>query len=117
MNLRSTVLLALIAASTTGLAVAQTPPSQDETAPSAASTPHQRGTTSSNAAEAPAANGAEPSSASTPHQQEATDGRHHHEQMMKDCMAKERASSSGMSKDQMKKACREQMKSSASPNR
>jgi putative membrane protein len=54
--------------------MAQTPPPPDDpTAPSAASSPHQRDTTSTEAAEAPAAPNAEPSSASTPHQRQVTE--------------------------------------------
>jgi len=36
-----------------------------------------------------------------------------HDQMMKDCIAKERAANSAMSKSDAKKACKEQMKSSS----
>jgi putative membrane protein len=55
--------------------MAQTPPPPDDpTAPSAASSPHQRDTTATGAAEATPAPGAEPSSASTPHQRDVTAG-------------------------------------------
>jgi len=54
--------------------MAQTPPPPDDpTAPSAASSPHQRDATSSSAQEATPSPGAEPSSAATPHQREVTD--------------------------------------------
>jgi putative membrane protein len=71
---RPSVLLALIAVGSTTCALAQNPPPpDDETAPSAASSPHQRDATSTNAAEAPTPS-AKPSSAATPHQQQVTDG-------------------------------------------
>lgn len=70
---RPSVLLALIAVGSATGALAQTPtPPDDETAPSAASSPHQRDATSTNAAEAPTPS-AQPSSA-TPHQRQVTDG-------------------------------------------
>jgi putative membrane protein len=72
---RSSALLALIAVGSATCAVAQTPPPPDDkTAPSAASSPHQRDATSTDAAEATPAPAAEPSSASTPHQRQVTDG-------------------------------------------
>lgn len=110
---RTSVLLGALAIAS-AFAFAQTPPpspTDDNTSPSAASSPHQRDATSSQAPEAPAANGAEPASASTPHQQQATS----HKQMMKDCIAKENAKNSGMSKDEVKKTCKEQLKASPNP--
>jgi putative membrane protein len=69
---RPSVLIALIAVGSATGALAQTPtPPDDETAPSAASSPHQRDATSTKAAEAPTPN-AQPSSAATPHQREVT---------------------------------------------
>lgn len=71
---RSSALLALIAVGSTTCAMAQTPtPPDDETAPSAASSPHQRDTTSTEASEAPPPASPEPSSASTPHQRQVTE--------------------------------------------
>ena len=71
---RPPVLLALIAVGSATCALAQNPPPPgDETAPSAASSPHQRDATSTNAAEAPTPS-AKPSSAATPHQRQVTDG-------------------------------------------
>jgi len=68
-------LLALIAVGTATCALAQTPPpSDDPTAPSAASSPHQRDSTSQGAQEANPTSGADPSSAATPHQREVTSG-------------------------------------------
>src|SRR4029079_8520195 len=72
---RSKALLTLIAVGSTTCALAQTPPAQDPTAPSAASSPHQRDTTkSTEATEATPTSGTEPSSAASPHQQEVTQG-------------------------------------------
>lgn len=71
---RPPVLLALIAVGSATCALAQNPPPPgDETAPSAASSPHQRDATTTNAAEAPTPS-AKPSSAATPHQRQVTDG-------------------------------------------
>ena len=72
---RSNALLALIAVGSATCALAQTPPAQDPTAPSAASSPHQRDTTRApDTAEATPTPGAEPSSAASPHQREVTQG-------------------------------------------
>ena len=69
---RPSALLALLAVASATCALAQTPPSpDDETAPSAASSPHQRDATATNAAEAPTPS-SQPSSAATPHQREVT---------------------------------------------
>jgi putative membrane protein len=70
---RPFVLIALLAvgSSTCALAQTPTPPPDDESAPSAASSPHQRDATSTNAAEAQTPS-AQPSSAATPHQREVT---------------------------------------------
>ena len=74
-RLRIFSLTALIIASGTSLAAEkpQTPSSADQTAPSAASSPHQRESTATGATEAPAAQDAEPAAASSPHQQQATE--------------------------------------------
>lgn len=73
--MRLSTLLALIAVGSTTCALAQTPPpAEDPTAPSAASSPHQRDSTSTNATEATPTPGSEPSSASSPHQREVTEG-------------------------------------------
>lgn len=74
---RPSTLLALIAVGSATCALAQTPqtppPSEDPTAPSAASSPHQRDATSTEAQEATPSPGAEPSSSATPHQRAVTD--------------------------------------------
>jgi hypothetical protein len=120
MNLPRAALFALISVASTGFAIAQTPPSQD-TSPSSASSPAQRDSTSTPATEAPATNGTNPAAASTPHQQEATKGtmaggmdKAKHDKMLKDCVTKERAKDSSLSKDDAKKTCMDQMKMSSS---
>jgi putative membrane protein len=70
---RASAFLALISLASATCAVAQSPPPK-ETDPSAASSPHQRQSTSTDASEAPATKDAEPSAASTPHQQQVTKG-------------------------------------------
>ena len=71
--IRPWTFLALISLASATCAVAQTPPPK-ETDPSAASSPHQRESTSTDAAEAPGATAPEPAAASTPHQQQVTKG-------------------------------------------
>jgi hypothetical protein len=117
MSLRRTLLLAaLISMAPTALVVAQTTePQSDPTSPSAASSPHQRDTTQSNAPEASSTDntqGTSPSAASTPHQQQATKDstRMASKEQMKECIAKQQADNSGMSKADAKKACKAQMK-------
>jgi hypothetical protein len=111
MKYQRTVLLALMSLAASGLAFGQTPPA---TSPSSASSPAQRESTSSSATEAPATNGTDPADASSPHQQQATEGgtagKAKHDQMMKDCVTKQQTNDAGMSKDQAKKACMDQMK-------
>jgi len=94
-------LIALACLGATGLAVAQTSPSQDTTSPSTSSQPKEAPTTSSSTSS--------PSSASSPHQRQAM-GKEPNAQMMKDCIAKQRAQDSSMSKSDAKKACKEEMK-------
>ena len=113
-----TTLLALLSVAACSLAVAQTPPAQTPTSPSSASSPHQRDSTSTQSTETPANTGTQPSSASTPHQQAATEGsssmgKAKHDQMVKDCVTKERARDSSLSKDDAKKNCMNQMKMSS----
>ncbi|MFL6577690.1 MAG: hypothetical protein ACJ8MR_13810 [Povalibacter sp.] len=98
------------------LAAAQTPTQQADTAPQAASSPHQRNTTSTDTKEAPAATQTEPSSASSPHQQNVTEGKAtagkssaEHDRMMNDCMKKEGQRNSTLSADQVKKTCTDKM--------
>jgi hypothetical protein len=95
--LPSALVLALGFTSAMG-AWAQTPPS-DTTPPPSSSSP----------AETPPANGAEPSAASSPHQREAT-GKAAHDQMMKDCIARQQADNQGTTAAQAKKTCKAQMK-------
>ncbi|HKU17170.1 MAG TPA: DUF4142 domain-containing protein [Steroidobacteraceae bacterium] len=70
---RPSTLLAVLALGAATCALAQNPPPpDDQTAPSAASSPHQREATSTQAPEANPTQSPEPSSASTPHQREVT---------------------------------------------
>lgn len=114
MSPRRTILVAaLLSMAPAALVMAQTDPQTDTTAPSAASSPHQRDTTSMHTPEASSADGTSssstsPSSASSPHQRETT--RMASKQSMKDCIAKEKSDNSGMSTTDAKKACRAQMK-------
>jgi hypothetical protein len=107
---RKYALLALLSVASATFAVAQTEsPTRDQTDPSAASSPHQRDSTSNSAAEAQTTQGAEATDAATPHQKQVTD-KGKHDQMMKDCMRKQQANDSSMTKDAAKKACADQMK-------
>jgi putative membrane protein len=69
---RNVYLLAASALLFGSVAGAQTPTTTDPASPNAASSPHQRNTTGSEAAESPADAGTKPSDASTRHQREAT---------------------------------------------
>jgi hypothetical protein len=101
--------IAFVCLGATGVAVAQTTPSEDTTSPSTQrQTPKEAPTTSSSASS--------PASASSPHQRQAT-GKESNSKMMKDCVAKQRAQNSSMSKSDAKKACEEEMKSNSSTNR
>ena len=118
MTSQRTLLFSLISIAATGLAFSQTPPAQDTTSPSSASSPSQRAATSTPAQEAPADNSGDPASAASPHQQQATGnsmaGKAKHDEMMKDCVAKEQAKDSAVTKDQAKKTCTDQMKKMSS---
>jgi predicted outer membrane protein len=75
-TLRTCALAALYATAAAPCAFAQTPtPSPD---PSAASSPHQRDVTGSNASESAATNGSAPGDASSPHQRDTVQGSMHH---------------------------------------
>lgn len=98
----------------------ETPAEQDPTAPEAASSPHQRETTTTDAAEAPASQDTDPSASSSPHQRHATkDGEKgtgeknvaQYDRMMKDCINKQQENDAAMTKDEAKKACADQMQS------
>jgi hypothetical protein len=109
-------LFALLTFVSASCAFAQTtsPSQPDETAPEAASSPHQRQTTETDAAESPTTTATEPSSSSTPHQRQATktaDKAKSHDQMMKDCVSKERAKDSATTQQQAMKNCSSQMES------
>jgi len=97
-----------------GFAFAQTPPA-DSTAPSSASSPHQRQSTSTPAKETPTPGSPEAAAASTPHQQQVTEAdkaKTKQDKMMKDCMAKEQSVNS-MKKDEAEKTCKDQAKMKA----
>ena len=102
-------MLALICVGASGPAMvqAQTPP-EETTPPSTSSQPAPK--------EAPATgrSTSRPSSASSPHQRQAT-GKEM-DQMMKDCIAKERAADSSVSESAAEKTCKEHMKSSSPPS-
>lgn len=90
------------------MCVAQTPsPPASTTSPSSASSPSQRETTRSPAAETPASSQSSPSDASTPHQRQAMGAK---AQTMKQCMDAQAAKNSGMTHSEMTKTCNQQMK-------
>lgn len=89
-------LIALVCVGASGLAVAQTPSSQESPA-----APKEAPTTPSNASS--------PSSASSPHQRQAM-SKEPNAQQMKDCIAKQRSENSNMTKDEAKKACKAEFK-------
>lgn len=101
-------------------AFAQTTPSEsDKTAPEAASSPHQRQTTTTSAAEQPANAETQPSSSSSPHQRQTTETANakgaQHQQMMNDCISKHQKADANLSKDQAKRTCMDQMKKAETP--
>ena len=105
MTLRRTLLLAaILSVAPAALVVAQTPPpaepQSEQTAPSqspSSTNPEVTNPSSTN-----------PSAASSPHQREATHMAS--KGTMKDCIAKQQADNSGMSKADARKACKAQMK-------
>jgi hypothetical protein len=109
----TTGFVSLLAIGATALAVAQTAPPPSGSDPSSASSPSQRDATKSTAPESAPTSSTDPSAASTPSQHEATAGGSQ-KQMMKDCMAKEKANNADASKDQIKKTCTAQMKANPS---
>ena len=103
--------------SMTSLAFAQAPPASS-TNPSAASSPHQRDTTSTPTKEAPTPSSPEPATASSPHQKEVIKGSakaatgkpaSKADKMMSECVRKRQSANSSLSQDDAKKACTEQM--------
>jgi hypothetical protein len=109
---------AFIAAAATATGVAQTPSQQEQTDPAAASSPHQREATSTEASETPATTETAPSSAASPHQEHVTrdkvaaaKNKADREQRMEECVRKERSRDTALSADEAKKACADQMKS------
>ena len=118
--MRVTPMLAAAGALSLGsLALAQTTsPQTDSTSPAAASSPHQRDSTSSNTNESMTGGDTSPAAASSPHQRETVSGneggKSGHKMTMKDCMTKQQASNSSMSKDDARKACQDKMQSNSS---
>jgi hypothetical protein len=115
MNIRRTAgLLLATALASISLAAAQTPSQSDTTAPDAASSPHQRSSTSSPAPETAPTNGADPASAATPHQKKATDAKVANaadaKETLKGCIAREQADHTGMTMADAKKSCKTQLK-------
>lgn len=117
-QLKCTLLASICLASASWVG-AQTQTPAEPTDPSAASSPHQRSSTKTPADEAPTTDGSEPESSSTRHQRQATrdttaaESKAEHEQMMKECMSTEQAKDSTMSKEEIKKTCKDQMKKDA----
>ena len=115
-----TALIGLIALGSASVASAQTAPPPDSTAPSSASSPSERAATSSHAVEAPTTNGTTPASAASPHQQQVASGAksggstpQERKKMMKECMTAEKNKNSGMTKEEMKSTCMNQVKDSS----
>ena len=121
-----------IASAAAACAFAQTPPAQsdtnaqstttaesDKTAPQAASSPHQRQTTETAAAEANTNSESEPSSSSSPHQRGATKTANakgaQHEEMLNNCISEHQKAHANATKDQAKRACMDQMKKAETP--
>ena len=110
-------LLALVSM-TSAFALAQTttPAEEDPTAPRAASSPHQRQSTSTEATEATANEATDPSASSSQHQRQTTetDAKEtrtaEHDRMTKECVSRQQEKNSSMSEAQAKKACAEEMK-------
>lgn len=90
------------------ICAAQTPsPPASTTSPSSASSPSQRETTRSPAAETPVSPQSDASDASSPHQRQAMSGK---AQTMKQCMDAQAAKDSAMTHGEMTKTCNQQMK-------
>ena len=114
------IFLVTLASAATTCAFAQTTPAEsDKTAPQAASSPHQRQTTTTSAAEQPANQETQPSSSSSPHQRQTTETANakgaQHDQMMNDCISKHQKADAKLSKDQAKRTCMDQMKKAETP--
>ena len=106
---RKSALFILIAMASATTALAQTQePTRTTDDPAAASSPHQRDATKTPAQEAPTTSATNPTDAASPHQQQ-TMSKAQKEQWLKDCVKKEQAKDSSLSKDEVKKACTEQM--------
>jgi hypothetical protein len=105
-------LLALVSMAFASLALAENPPASSQ---SQQESPHQRHATKQEGTEAMSTSDTDPAASSTPHQKETTrtaTTKAEQERMMKDCVDQAQSRDSSMSKDQAKKSCMEQMKSS-----
>lgn len=110
-------LLALVSM-TSAFALAQTttPAEEDPTAPRAASSPHQRESTSTEATEATANESTDPSASSSRHQRQATETdvketrTAEQDRWTKECVSKQMEKNTSMSETQAKKACADEMK-------
>ena len=112
--------LALVLTAFASLAWAQTEtqstttPTTQDTTPSAASSPHQRQTTESAAAEATTARESDPAASSSPHQQDTTRTRtaegEGEDQAMKECIEQLKEKNKGIPDYTARKACREHVR-------
>jgi hypothetical protein len=110
--------LAVVLLAFTSLASAQTETqsttAQQETTPSAASSPHQRQTTESATTEAATARESDPASASTQHQQDTTRTRtaegEGEDQAVKECVEELKEKNKGIPDYTARKACREHVR-------
>lgn len=117
-----TWLASAVFAISTAMAAETPAPEKDETAPKAASSPHQREATSTAAQEAPTTADADPASASSPHQRETTgtsderkklaaaEDKTKRDRMMTECIQREQQSNSTLSTSQIERRCMDQMK-------
>lgn len=85
--------------------------STDETAPRAASSPHQRESTSTEATEAAPTTDTDPEASSSPHQRQTTrTATGQEESQIMSCMKRMQASNDALTDDQARKTCQEQMR-------
>ncbi len=109
----STSILALVSLAFASVAWGQTQ-GADQTDPSAASSPHQRQSTDTQAADAPPTDDTDPSASSTQHQRETTRTAARDEEgedaRVKECVEKLKAKDKGVPDYQAKKACREHVR-------
>lgn len=105
---------------------AQTPestqnPQSDPTAPQAASSPHQRESTTTSANEAANPSETDPAASSTRHQQESTrtrtaEGSDEQDPRMKECLDRVKEKNKGIPEYTARRACREHLRDEADSN-